>query len=774
MIRKRNKPKSRERIRRKRERRPSPLMQAALEHHRAGRVREAASLYESLVTQNPRHSEALHFLGTLAMQQGNHRGAVDFARRALAIDSEHPSYHFTLGTSLFALGDVDDAIDALERCVVLKPDFFQGYLNLADGLRAANRLPQAEACLTKALTLEPESGEALARLGATHRAAENLQSALVCFERIVEKSLDSADAHFDLADILKRLGRTNEAVTSYRTGLVIHRGNASAHNNLGECLLNLGFHDAAIKALEESLRHAPSLVEAHNNLGLGQNTIGDTQSAIASFQNALALRPTFAPAHYNLANTLHTEARLTEAVAAYQEAIRLEPSYHEAHNNLGGVFQSQGKLDEAQTAYRQALRVKPDAAQTGSNLLFCLNYRDDIDPDDVYRMHRQWEQSHSLARSPSHNNKIDRNRKLRIGYVSADFREHSVAYFSEPLLTAHDKSGFEVFAYADVPRADAFTQRFRQCVTTWRDIAALDDEQVVELVRGDAIDVLIDLTGHTARSRLRVFSAKPAPIQVTCIGYPNTTGLSNMDYRLTDARADPVGETEHYHTEELIRLKDCLLCYKPPGDAPAIKSRTARGDHSVTFGSFNNLSKVTPQVVRVWSEILTAVEGSTLLLKGTPLSDPPTRQRYEAHFAQHGIERGRLDLLGRVEPTSGHLDLYNRIDLALDPFPYNGTTTTCESLWMGVPVVTLAGGRHAGRVGVSLLSAIGAEDWIAQTRQSYVEKAVELANNLERGCERGSSLCETMRRSALLDASGFTRQLERVYREIWSRWCEHA
>lgn len=769
MTRKHKKSKNRERPRRKRERPPSPLMQSALEHHRAGRLPEAARIYESLLEQNPRHAEAMHFLGTIAMQQGNHRGAIGLTRRALEVDPAHPSYHFSLGTNLLALGELEPAIETLERCLALDPGFFQAHLNLADGLRAKERHPEAERYLTKALEIDPDSDAAMSRLGATRLAAGNLESALECFQRVARSSPGSADAHFDLADNLKRLGRPEEAIASLRTGLEIEPGNSRARNQLGESLLNAGCAEEAIQALQETLRQDPSLVEAHNNLGLALAETGDRQSALALFRKTLALEPNFAAAHYNLANTLERQSKLSEAIAAYREAIRCDPRYYEPNNNLGGVFQALGMLDEAQDCYRRALDLAPETAQTHSNLLFCLNYRNDLGHEDVFASHRGWGESHSLPPIDIASSRCDADRCLRIGYMSPDFREHSVAYFAEPVLSAHDASQFEIVAYADVTRPDAVTQRIRQAVPEWRDITGLDDEHVVELVQADKIDILVDLAGHTGRNRLRVFSAKPAPVQVTYIGYPNTTGLDAIDYRLTDSWADPVGETEPLHSEELIRLEGGFLCYLPPGNTPQTREPASLKRGHTTFGSFNNLAKVTPEVVSVWSEILTAVPSSRLLLKGKPFSDEFAHRRYQTLFSHHGVAADRVERVGRIESTDAHLDLYNHVDIALDPFPYNGTTTTCEAMWMGVPVISLAGQVHAGRVGVSLLSAIGAEDWIAENQESYVAKAVELARDTDQLCALRTGLRKKMRASPLMDAPGHTRRLERVYLNMWNR-----
>jgi predicted O-linked N-acetylglucosamine transferase (SPINDLY family) len=431
-----------------------------------------------------------------------------------------------------------------------------------------------------------------------------------------------------------------------------------------------------------------------------------------------------------------------------------------------------GLTQEAEQCYYRALQIRPDYAKTYHALLIAANYHSD-DPERIMREHLAWGEHHRSLK-PEENrfaNPPDPQRRLRLGYVSPDFRTHSVAFFLEPLLAHHDPATVEVYAYAHVPRPDAVTERLKTRVQGWRDIHGLSDDQVADLIRQDRIDILVDLAGHTANNRLLVFARKPAPIQVTYLGYPNTTGLTAIDYRLTDALADPPGETERYHTETLIRLPHGFLCYQPPSHAPAVAPPPAAVNGYVTFGSFNNLAKVTPKVVEVWARILKAVEGARVVMKNKSFSDAATRERCHEQFIRHGIERERIALRDRLTALEDHLGLYHQIDLALDTFPYHGTTTTCEALWMGVPVITLAGHTHAARVGVSLLTRVGLPELIAQNEDDYVERAVALAQDLPRLTELRATLRQRMTQSPLCDAPAFTRNLEAAYREMWRGWC---
>jgi predicted O-linked N-acetylglucosamine transferase (SPINDLY family) len=337
-----------------------------------------------------------------------------------------------------------------------------------------------------------------------------------------------------------------------------------------------------------------------------------------------------------------------------------------------------------------------------------LNYCADIEPTDVLAEHRRWSEQHtaSLAndRQP-HANSPDPNRRLRIGYLSPDFCRHSVAFFIESLLAAHDRSAFEILCYANVSQTDIITERLQGLADKWRDIVHLSDQQVAELVRADAVDILVDLVGHTVNNRLLVFARKPAPVQISYLGYPNTTGLSTIDYRLTDAWADPPGRADRFHTETLVRLQGGFLCYQPWPGTPEVSPLPALTSGHITFASFNNATKVNPEVIALWSKILRLLPNARLIMKALQLGDIGTRQRFAQLFEQNGVSMERVELLGWASSTAEHLELYNRVDIGLDPFPYNGTTTTCEALWMGVPVIVLAGNTHAARVGVSLLSS---------------------------------------------------------------------
>jgi protein O-GlcNAc transferase len=497
--------------------------------------------------------------------------------------------------------------------------------------------------------------------------------------------------------------------------------------------------------------------------------------AVAALQQLVEMHPASAKARRDLGAALLRADRLDEAQAELVKALELRPRFADAFASIGDVFHLQGKVDEAIACYRKALQLKPSASKVHSNLLLTLNYHRRLDAKTIYAEHVKWAAQHAAplgAGVGEHDNDPDPDRPIRVGYVSPDFRRHSVNYFVEPLLTARDRAGFHVTCYSDVIRPDDETDRILTLCDRWRDARTLSDEALAKLVRDDGIDILVDLAGHTGTNRLGVFARKPAPVQVTYLGYPNTTGMRAVDYRLTDAAADPPGKTEAFHAEQLVRLPH-FLCYQPPADAPAVAPPPVAANGFVTFGCFNVLAKVTPEAMGLWAKTMAVLPNSRLVMKdrlGT-LAYPARRRMVLDIFAYHRVAADRLDLLGKEPDFAAHLAAYAKVDVVLDPFPYNGTTTTCEALWMGVPVVTLAGTRHAARVGVSVLQAAGLGELVAATPEAYARTAVVLARDPQRLAQLRTGLRQKLSASPLLDAAGFTASLENAYRDMWQRWC---
>lgn len=532
----------------------------------------------------------------------------------------------------------------------------------------------------------------------------------------------------------------------------------------------LNKHADALVCYQQALRINPTSVEAWNNLGTVHEALGRTQAAVEHYRRALSIRPGYAEAQNNLGNALARLDDLPAAMASYRRAIELKPDYAEAHYNLGLVYVQLGLAHEAVTAYRHACALGAGHAGACENLLLMLNYDPSCSAEEIFKQHAHWGETRGILSGRNYTNHSDRDRRLRVGYVSPDFRNHSVAFFIEAVLAQHDAARFDVFCYANVGIQDTMTAHLQKYAPHWRNIFGKNAEEVLATIHADKIDILVDLAGHTGGNRLDVFAHRAAPVQVTYLGYPNTTGLSTMNYRITDIWADPPGR-EAFHTETLVRLPQGFLCYSPRLDAPAVAPLPALKEGHITFGSFNSMLKITPQVISIWSQILHALPNTRIVLKNESLREPLTRQHCQTLFADAGISAGRVEFLKSLPSAIDHLALYNCVDIALDTFPYNGTTTSCEAMWMGAPVVTLEGICHAGRVGVSLLHQVGLTELIAKTQEEYVQIAANLAKDVDKLATLRAGLRPRMAASPLCDGEGFTRALEQAYREMWRMWC---
>lgn len=436
---------------------------------------------------------------------------------------------------------------------------------------------------------------------------------------------------------------------------------------------------------------------------------------------------------------------------------------------LGAVRLSQGLVEEAIACLRLAVTAGPENCSIHSNLLMAMNYSERCSQEDIFVESRKWDALHHVDCSDAEPNnerpipsEYSGDSRIRLGFVSSDFRTHSVSYFFEPILKCIDGNKFETFCYSDVTVPDVVTERLKSLSCHWVETSSLEDVAFIEQIRADRIAILIDLAGHTGGNRLRVFSGRAAPIQVTWLGYPNTTGLSTIDYRFTDEIADPAGDSDTLHSEKLLRLKNGFLCYRPLEDSPEIGVSPRLTNGYVTFGSFNNISKMSPGVIAVWARILRKVVNSRLLLKCHNFADHATAERFVGYFADFGITRDRIEVRPVVPDTRGHLAVYNEIDIALDTFPYNGTTTTFEALWMGVPVITLSGDRHAARVGASILARLGLHDLVALSVNEYINLAERLAYNVNRLEKLHSSIRRDLAESCLCNAELFAEEFGTV------------
>ncbi|MBV8211035.1 MAG: tetratricopeptide repeat protein [Burkholderiaceae bacterium] len=549
----------------------------------------------------------------------------------------------------------------------------------------------------------------------------------------------------------------------------------------GNLLQDQGRFEEALACFRQALKLKPDFVELNLNIGLSHQKLGRSEEAIASYRLALAQPRVALQAYNNLGMALREAGRLEEAISNFRLAVALDPSCIEAMHGLGAALLAQGRVAEAISTLRRALALDPSQASVHSALLLALLYSDTEAPRRVRSEHHRFADRFETPLTSTivaHANVRDPERRLRVGYVSADFRSHSVAFFTEPVLAHHDRSQFEITCYYNSACEDAVTMRLRAMADRWLPCSTYSDEQLAQRIRADRIDVLVDLSGHTSGNRLLVFARKPAPLQLGWIGYPSTTGLRGIDWRLTDDRVSPPRERSESDSdadmEPLHRLPDVFSCYRPSPNTPDVQPAPALAAGHVTLGSFNNVAKISDGVVRVWAALLQTSPSLHLLLKDRSFADTPARDWMGRRFAAHGVGTDRLTMLARAEAEAEHLRLYGRIDIALDTFPYCGTTTTCEALWMGVPVVTLAGDTFAGRVGVTLLETIGHPEWVARNEGDYIQSVLRVASDVAALNGLRMGLRDSVRGSRLCQEANFTRALESAYRAMWRRWCAGA
>jgi predicted O-linked N-acetylglucosamine transferase (SPINDLY family) len=571
-------------------------------------------------------------------------------------------------------------------------------------------------------------------------------------------------------------GRPAEASQLCRTVLRHDAGNPRALHRLGLLVRAQGQKEKGLELLLRAAKLLPESAEIQSDVGKLLAADRNFFPAIQRLELALSLDSGRAADYLCLAGAYGEIGRSDKMLETCDRAMTFaadQGSTAEIATRIAGAMMTQGRMSDALAILRRALDQKrgPDMH---SALLFSMHYLPDASPEEIFDEHRRFAAAYEtplLAAQPRHLHHPDPDRPLRIGYVSPDFKMHPVAQFLYPVLARHDREQFEVFCYSATPTVDARTLAFRKIAgPRWRDIRRLTRDQSAELIRHDAIDILVDTTGHTGGSQLMVFARKPAPVQLTWLGYPDTTGLESMDYRITDACADPPGTTEHLHSERLLRLPS-FLCYEPPEHAPVVAPPPVLKNGYITFGSFNNFMKISSQTIETWAQILHSVEGAKLLLKHRGASDILARETFPAFFEKYGIHRDRILITAQMPAHNLHLDSFREIDIALDPFPYNGTATSCETLAMGVPMISLAGTTHVARVGVSLLTQVGLTDWIAGSRDEYVRIAVENARSPEKLSQLRHELRPRMLASELGDPVRFTSHIESAYRRIWHGWC---
>lgn len=672
----------------------------------------------------------------------NHNKHVDLeyaCQQFLNAKPEHAYAWHLAAANAMQLGDMEAALQRVERAIALQPEEVTFLNTQGTVCKQLGRIDEACQSYHKALAVDPENMDALYNLANLFRDSGEYKQAIDYYQQVLISQPQFYSARHNLANLYNQRGDARSAEREYRI-LIDSDGNSlQVRLGLGQALLNQARYEEAESCFREILQEDPEDA-LHATLYLG--------------------------------NALSPQGKVREAEFCHRQTIKRAPGFYQGWNNLGNDLRDQGRQLEAVRCYREAIALQPDYVKAHSNLLYTLNCILK-EGDELVKEHLLWGQQHAnpLVQQQSFNNDRSTQRKLRIGYVSPDFCNHSVAYFIEGILKRHDAEKFHVTCYSNLLKADERTQALRKLAHNWREIGALTDDAAAELIRSDRIDILVDLSGHTANHRLLVFARKPAPVQVTYIGYPATTGMQAIDYRITDNLADSA-ESDAFHSEALIRLSRCFIAFTPYKRAPEVSALPADKAGFIRFVSFNHMAKIGPGLIKLWSQVLHAVSDSRLMVKHFSFRDEGVRSLFLSQFSECGIEAERIEIYSWADSCEEHLAYYRQADIALDSFPYNGTTTTCEALWMGVPVVTLAGRLHAGRVGATLVNSVGLNSLIAEDEAGYVDIARELAADRVRLRETRSILRERMRHSELCDTSALTKVLEDEYREMWRRWLE--
>jgi protein O-GlcNAc transferase len=723
-------------------------IQIALRFQEEGRFAEAEQTYRAALEQDPSWALGWQSLGTVLMETDQMEAAASAFGKAVTLDPDFAAAHDGLGVALMESGQPEAAIAAWRRVVELRSDDAEARQNLALGLRHIGRIDEAVTVWGEAVALEPEVPELLVGFGNLLRESGQIDEANAAYARA--------------AALVAQQGGAEPPGATTAPGPSPHREQAI---------------DTIVSAFSRATEVDPALAGRQDGPGTDPQHLESWDQAMAALATAVELDPGDAIARSNLGTALLGSGKIDEAIAAFETAIGIRPDLPVTHNNLGIALRECGRLAEAIASYDRAIALDPEYGTAHASRLFALHGDPEYDATRLLAEHRAWNErfARPLPREPHRApGAEDRapDRRLRIGYVSPDLRKHPVGFFLLPLFEAHDRRLFDLTCYTDVRFPDELTRRLQGHVTNWRSTARLSDAEVAAQIREDRIDILVDLAMHSAGNRLRVFARKPAPVQVTYLAYCSTTGLDAIDWRITDPFLDPPedGDSETLYAERSLRLgHSCYWCYQPPidTDCPGVGPLPALDGGRTTFGCLNDFSKIGRPLLETWCRLLAMVPRSQLVLHAPPGS---AREGARAVFAQAGVDPGRLQFLDRV-PLAQYLAAHGNIDVALDPFPYGGGRTTCDALWMGVPVVSLTGRTAVGRGGTGILSNLGLSELVARTADEYVAIAARLGTDLPRLAQLRSGLRQRMERSPLMDRAGFARAMEAAYRQMWREYC---
>jgi len=739
-----------------------------------GRNEEALRRYEEAILLAPGLARAHLNRGNILLANDMIEEALGAFTTALSLDSGYAAAHYNIGNTYARMGQHEAALNAYKKAIRLNPEFVDAEVALGCAQEDLGQLEDAAASYGRALEIQPDYAEVHGNLGKVLVKLGQLDDAVASFRRALEIMPNSAEMHFNLGMALRTSGQRDSALASLNRALEINPEHAAAHGEVGAILLELRQFDASIASSRRALAINPGFVLVLNNLGCALKEIGQFDAAVAYYHQALEIVPDSVMLHSNLGITHFEAEQFDAALTSLRRALAIDPDFATAQVNLGVALKELGQHDAAVACCRRALEIKPDFVEALDILLFIHNCLADQPVAVMLADAKHYGELVAHQARPYTNwcNSPEPSRCLRVGMVSSDLRNHPVAFFLENVLAALKTLASEhlsIVAYPSHPGFDLVSERIKAHCAGWHSVAGLSDEQLAQRIREDEIDILIDLSGHTAHNRLSMFAWKPAPVQVAWLGYFATTGVSAIDYLIADPWTLPETEESNF-IEAIWRLPETRLCFTPPEENVEVAPLPALTNGYITFGCFNNLTKVNDDVVALWARVLNAVPDSRLFLKAKQLQEASVRQSVVERFGVHGVGADRLIMEG-PDSRANYLSAYNRVDIALDPFPYTGGTTSVEGLWMGVPVLTLAGERFLSRQGIGLLMNSGLPEWIAADTDDYVARAVSHASDLQSLAVLRSGLRQQVLASPIFDAPRFARHFEDALRGMWRKWC---
>lgn len=736
---------------------------------RLGRGEESEDLYRQATEQPDSAAGAWYNLGNLFASRRDFEAAIAAFRKAIELQPEMAPAHFQLACSLRDTGNASDAMETFRTAISLDSELTSAHMNLGNLLRASGDLSGATAAHRAALALTPESWEVHYNLARALEEAGDVK-AVEHLERALDLSPQPATVHHGFADAAAARGNFASALEHYQSALALEPQRRRAQIGLGRALMRSGQREQALGEFADLSAKIGTDIQLLSELATVQWSLKLREEPIALLRRVVQLAPNNPDALVNLARALSSVWDISECVEMCERALAIVPDNNAARRLQGYALVEAGRANDGIAAFTA---VGEPSGGPNTSLLFSALYSDTMTAGEVADLHRtegaKWPAADRSI--DSYGNVTDPKRKLRIGYLSPDFKgNHPVAIFLKPLLQNHDRERFETFAYSSPDYVDETTREIAALVDHWRDVASWSNERLTAAIEADEIDILVDLAGLTAKTRVGALQARPAPVQACYIGYPHSTGLPFIDYLICDETVVLQG-SEHLLVETPLRVEDCVFCFAPDDpEWPAIEPEIAAARDHVVFGSCNHVPKLTETTVSLWARILEQVPNSRLKLKAAPFADAAVRQRYRDLFAGHGIAPERIDIDGPSE-FADLMATYRHIDIGLDPTPYNGGTTTYQALWMGVPVVTLAGKNFCGRMSASILGNLGLDEFITESEEEYIRTAVRLAKNAPRRAELRIGLRETIRNARSCDPAAFTANLETKFREIWRDWC---